>query len=258
MTAINMKHFPEQAYLFAKLSEIAYSDDAEAAPKFEELGFESTFINVEGSQAYFLKNDTDLVFVCRGTQPTEFADIVADLDARPVASSSGVGFVHRGFKTSVDNVYPTLKVIAEQYGKSHTIWCTGHSLGAAMATIVAYRLQRAENLPSPQALFTYGSPRVGDKKYIRGIESTGVLHFRFVNNADIVARVPLWPFYHFGGMYYMNHYGHLRAPTAWQVTKDVWRGFLVGLKRKEINFFTNHSITRYAANLERWKNGDNG
>jgi hypothetical protein len=99
---------------------------------------------------------------------------------------------------------------------------------------------------------------VGDKKYIKGITDTGVLHFRFVNNADIVARVPLWPFYHFGGMFYMNHYGNLRAPTAWQVTKDVWRGFVVGLKRKEINFFSNHSITRYAANLERWKNGDNG
>jgi triacylglycerol lipase len=255
MTAINMRHFPEQAYLFAKLSEIAYSDDAEAAPKFEELGFESTFINVEGSQAYFLKNDTDLVFVCRGTQPTEFADIVADLDARPVASSSGVGFVHRGFKTSVDNVYPTLKVIAEQYGKSHTIWCTGHSLGAAMATIAAYKLQRDPDMPSPQALFTYGSPLTGNKAYIKGIEASGLLHFRFVNNADIVTRVPVWPYKHFGGAMYMNHWGNLRTLTSWQLSKDVWRGFLVGLKKKDINFFSNHSITRYAKNLEDWKNG---
>jgi triacylglycerol lipase len=127
-----------------------------------------------------------------------------------------------------------------------------------MATIVAYRLQRTEDCPNPQAVFTYGSPRVGNKTYIKGIEATGVLHFRFVNNADIVARVPLWPFHHFGGMYYMNHYGHLRALTFWQVTKDVWRGFVVGLKKKNINFFVNHSITRYAANLRRWADGDNG
>jgi len=121
-----------------------------------------------------------------------------------------------------------------------------------MATLLSYRLQRTEDCPNPKALFTYGSPKVGNHKYVKAIESIGLLHFRFVNNADIVARVPLWPYHHFGGMYYMNHYGNLRTPTNWQVTKDVWRGFLVGLKRKEINFFTNHSITRYAENLDKW------
>jgi triacylglycerol lipase len=253
-----MRPFPEQAWLFAKISEIAYLDPRDGVNAFAELGFDATFIDRNGSQAYWLKNDDDLVIACRGTEPTEFADIAADLAAIPVKSSTGVGKNHLGFKTSVDHIWNDLEELANDYGKTRTIWCTGHSLGAAMATLIAYRLQRTEDCPSPQALFTYGSPRVGNKKYINGIESTGVLHFRFVNNADIVARVPLWPFRHFGGMYYMNHYGHLRALTFWQVTKDVWRGFLVGLKRKNINFFVNHSITRYAANLRRWADGDNG
>jgi triacylglycerol lipase len=258
MSAINMRPFPEQAWLFAKISEIAYLDPRDGVNAFAELGFDATFIDRNGSQAYWLKNDDDLVIACRGTEPTEFADIAADLAAIPVKSSTGVGKNHLGFKSSVDNIWHDIEELANDYGKTRTVWCTGHSLGAAMATIVAYRLQRTEDCPNPQAVFTYGSPRVGNKTYIKGIEATGVLHFRFVNNADIVARVPLWPFHHFGGMYYMNHYGHLRALTFWQVTKDVWRGFLVGLKRKNINFFVNHSITRYAANLERWKNGDNG
>jgi triacylglycerol lipase len=253
-----MRFFPEQAWLFAKFSEIAYLEPRDGINAYAELGFDATFIDHDGSQAYWLKNDDDLVIVCRGTEPTEFKDIAADLNAIPVASATGVGRVHAGFKESVDDIWPELHELANDYGKTRTIWCTGHSLGAAMATLIAYRLQRAEDCPNPQALFTYGSPRVGNKDYVKGIEATGVLHFRFVNNADIVARVPLWPVRHFGGMYYMNHYGHLRALTFWQVTKDVWRGFLVGLKRKNINFFVNHSITRYAANLERWKNGDNG
>ncbi len=257
-TALNMRPFTEQAWLFAKISELAYLDEKEGKAAFKELGFKSTLIDVKGSQAYWLENKTDLVIACRGTQPTEFADIASDLKARPVKSNSGVKWIHRGFKESVDNIWPKLKDLADDHGKTRTVWCTGHSLGAAMATLVAYRLQYSEDCPSPQALFTYGSPKVGTKNYINKIEATGVLHFRFVNNADIVARVPPWPYKHFGGMYYMNHYGHLRAPTAWQVTKDVWRGFLVGLKRREINFFTNHSITRYAEILERWKNGDNG
>jgi len=258
MTAINMRFFPEQAWLFAKFSELAYLEPRDGINAYADLGFDATFIDVDGSQAYWLKSDDDLVIVCRGTEPTEFKDIAADLAAIPVPSSTGIGKVHLGFKKSVDNIWPDLHELANDYGKTRTIWCTGHSLGAAMATLVAYRLQRTEDCPNPQALFTYGSPRVGNKTYIKGIEATGVLHFRFVNNADIVARVPLWPFRHFGGMYYMNHYGHLRAMTFWQVTKDVWRGFLVGIKKRSINFFANHSSTRYANNLRRWADGDNG
>ena len=124
-----------------------------------------------------------------------------------------------------------------------------------MATIVAYKLQRTDDVPSPQALFTYGSPRTGDKKYIGGMTTTNVLHFRFVNNADIVARVPLWPFHHFGGMYYLNHWGNLRTLTYTQLIKDIARGFIVGIRKKDINFFSNHSINRYCDNLKQWTTG---
>lgn len=255
MNKIEMLPFPAQAHLFAKLSELAYKDIEVVEETFAQMGFLAHFFDVKGSQAYLLKNEHDLVVVCRGTQPTEFADIKADLNAIMMPSSTGIGHVHKGFKTSVDNIWPELEEQLKSYGKTRTIWCTGHSLGAAMATLLSYRLQRTEDCPNPKALFTYGSPKVGNHKYVKGIESIGLLHYRFVNNADIVARVPVWPYHHFGGMYYMNHYGNLRNPTNWQVTKDVWRGFLVGLKRKEINFFSNHSITRYAENLNDWVQG---
>jgi triacylglycerol lipase len=79
--AINMRPFPEQAALFARCSEYAYLPEKEGKAKFEELGFKATFIDNDGSQAYWLVNDDDLVIVCRGTQPTEFKDIAADLKA---------------------------------------------------------------------------------------------------------------------------------------------------------------------------------
>jgi triacylglycerol lipase len=256
MTALNMRPFTEQAWLFAKFSELAYLDAKEGKAAFKEFGFKATLIDVKGSQAYWLENKTDLIIACRGTEPTEFADIASDLKIRPVKSSSGTKWVHRGFKESVDNIWPKLKDLTKEHCKSRTIWCTGHSLGAAMATLVAYRLQHTEDSPSPQALFTYGSPKVGTKNYIKKIEATGLLHFRFVNNADIVTRVPPWPYLHFGGMYYMNHWGNLRALTTWQLVKDRLRGFVKGVKKGEINYFSNHSMTRYVANLERWKNGE--
>ncbi len=186
-----MMPFPAQAHLFAKLSELAYKDIEEVEETFAQMGFLAHFFDVKGSQAYLLKNEHDLVVVCRGTEPTEFADIKSDLNAIPVPSSTGIGKVHKGFKASVDNIWPQLQEQLKSYGKTRTVWCTGHSLGAAMATLLSYRLQRTSDCPNPKALFTYGSPKVGNHKYVKGIESIGLLHYRFVNNADIVARVPL-------------------------------------------------------------------
>ena len=253
---INMRPFTEQAHLFAKISNLAYLDAPEGPARFAELGFGAELVDVNGSQAYWLQNDTDLIIACRGTQPTDFRDIAADLKAAPVKSSQGINFVHHGFKQSADNVWPELSAKAKKFGKKRTVWCTGHSLGAAMATLVAYKLQRSEDLPNPQALFTYGSPRTGNKEYIKAMEASGLLHFRFVNNADIVTHVPPFPYRHFGGMYYMNHWGNLRALTWTQLVKDILRGFIKGLKKKEINFFCNHSIGNYEANLLTWSKGE--
>jgi triacylglycerol lipase len=251
-----MKPFPEQAHLMALFSKHAYLDEKEGKEEFGKLGFDATLIDVAGSQAYVLSDGTDLVVVCRGTQPTEWADLQADLDARLVASSTGIGFVHHGFKHSVDNIWTVLEEKLSVYGKERTIWCTGHSLGAAMSTLLAYRLQRTETMPNPQALFTFGSPRVGDKTYIRAIEASGLLHFRFVNNTDLVPRVPTWPFKHFSGMYYMNHWGNLRSISGWQLTKDVWRGIIAGIKARKFSLLDNHSIGNYADNLARWARGE--
>jgi triacylglycerol lipase len=253
--SIQTKPFPEQALLMATFSRIAYLDEGEGKRAFANLGYDACLVSVEGSEAYFITDGVDLIVACRGTEPTQWSDIAADLDARLTASSTGVGFVHKGFKTSVDHVWTGLAEKLMSYGKQRTIWCTGHSLGAAMATLLAYRLQRTETMPDPQALFTFGSPRVGDKTYIRAIEASGLLHFRFVNNTDLVPRVPVWPFHHFGGMYYMNHWGNLRTASGWQLTKDVWRGFVQGIKNRTFSLIDNHDIGHYEDNLNRWVHG---
>jgi triacylglycerol lipase len=251
---MSVKHltFEERAAFFAKCSELAYLPEKVGVAKFTELGYAAEFIDHDGSQAYYLYNTEDLIFVCRGTEPSEFKDIAADLKAFPVPSSTGIGKVHRGFKESAEDVWNPLLKKLKKYCKKRTIWLCGHSLGAAMATLIAYRLQRSEDLPSPAALFTYGSPKVGNKEYIKGITASGIEHHRFVNGADIVTRVPPWPYQHFGTLHYMNHWGNIRPATAMQQFKDRLRGFWKGIKKGEINYFSNHSMTRYVANLTRW------
>ena len=90
--------FNERSLLFAKLASIAYNNTKEAKSQAKRLGFTTTeFYNKEGAQAYRFMNKEDIVIACRGTEPTEFNDISADLKALPVIAET-ISRVHQGFK----------------------------------------------------------------------------------------------------------------------------------------------------------------
>jgi triacylglycerol lipase len=90
------------------------------------------------------------------------------------------------------------------------LWLTGHSLGAAMATIMAYRFASYDLGPTPSGLFTYGSPRVGNRKFINYFNTLPFEHHRWVNDGDIVTKIPLVPFfYHCGTMHHINSKGEV-------------------------------------------------
>ena len=83
--SIEKLNFNERSLLFAKLASIAYCNTKDAKSQAKRLGFTTTeFYERDGAQAYRFMNKTDLVIACRGTQPSEFNDIKADLKAMPV------------------------------------------------------------------------------------------------------------------------------------------------------------------------------
>ena len=245
--------FKQRSLLFAKLAEISYNDNIKDVKKqVKELGFTTVeFYNRDGAQAYRFANKDDMVIACRGTQPTEFNDIAADLKAVPVVAET-VSRVHQGFKAEVDELWPmVLKDLAAKPPKQ-TLWFCGHSLGAAMATIMASRCMYEDAVPDPQELYTFGSPRVGWRGYVVHL---GVEHHRWVNNNDIVTRVPLrlMGYTHHGEEHYMNAYGDVRKMSGWQRAKDRWRGFVMGLKAGGVDNFSDHSMTNYIANLKKFQ-----
>ena len=117
-----------------------------------------------------------------------------------------------------------------------------------MATICAYRCKKSAIVGDPQELHTFGSPRVGCKKYIRHAQVT---HYRWVHNNDIVTRVPpvFMGYRHCGDELYFDRYGRIRKLTGVWRSRDRWRGLLRGLLQWRLDMLTDHSIRQYAEHL---------
>ena len=153
----------------------------------------------------------------------------SDAWRRLLANKAAVagGKVHSGFQEEVNDLWMDILKELEhnaQLKVKKDVYMTGHSLGAAMATICASRLD-------PAALYTYGSPRAGTRKFIKSITCP---HYRHVNNNDIVPKVPFafMGYKHQGSLRYINFYGNIRKMSKWQRFKDGWRGRVAAWKNK--------------------------
>ena len=131
MTSITKLSVTQRSLLFAKLSAIAYLAPEEAKKSARSLGFTTTeFYNRDGAQAYRFQNKYDLVIACRGTQPTEFGDIKADLQAMPVVAET-ISRVHRGFKKEVDDIWPMIcEDIDRKSNLNRRLWFTIYSINS--------------------------------------------------------------------------------------------------------------------------------
>ena len=233
----------------AKLSEIAYLDADAAAEKFREMGYPNfKFWDIDGAQVYALwtvTNKTNLgtyVLAFRGTEPDELSDVLADLNAFPDKGVSG-GWVHNGFQNELEKVWNEIKTHKNSHGTDCTFYITGHSLGGAMATLAASRFNLFDRVV---CLFTYGSPRVGTRSFVK---SCKFLHYRHKNNNDLVTTVPLalMGYKHHGTLRYINFYGKIRKLTFWQGVKDKWRGW----RNSALDGIKDHSVTEYYVYLRR-------
>jgi triacylglycerol lipase len=199
------------------------------------------FFNIENAQAYLLKSsDGGHVLSFRGTEVTEPSDILADLKAGKNIEAVG-GKIHVGFKEEINKLWAAIEKATANIDVLHV---TGHSLGAAMATIAAGRMQSKVT-----ALVTFGSPRVGNKEYVNSLTVT---HYRVQNNCDDVTKVPflLMGFAHHGTHIYMNYYGAFKNLTPWQQIKDMVRSRLKArAKGQKFLGVYDHMMDNYIAKL---------
>ena len=97
--------------------------------------------------------------------------------------------VHAGFSDSWNDVkssiYQTLTAATKSW-PSYSMIATGHSLGAAIATIAAGELRtQGYNI----GLYTYGSPMTGNVAFANFLTKQGN-NFRVTHDEDIVPKLP--------------------------------------------------------------------
>jgi len=239
----------KKAALMANFSKIAYSDQQSCRDQLINLGYgEVAWFDNEGTQAFACRksNANDIFIVFRGTEPNQMKDILADVKAwRKPAREKGL--IHFGFAQAIDKVYDNIVhwINEQKLDGERNITCTGHSLGAALATIMASRLDANE-------LYTFGSPRIGNRAFVKEMNNDGIKHYRFVNNNDIVTKVP-FPirFVHHGELVYINHFGNIRKMSPWQRFKDQWRGRMRALsKGQPFDGIFDHSVDLYYQKVE--------
>ena len=232
----------------AILSGLAYGEPSEVNKKFRKHGFYDTkYCNKNGAQCYVVWNDTDAVICFRGTEPKEMSDIKADLNAIQKQGLHNKGDVHGGFQGEINKIWDLIIEKVNEL-KNHKIYITGHSLGGAMATICAKRLQ--EQQVEVQCLYTYGSPRVGDKRWVKSLQ---IPHYRFQNNNDVVCKVPFWimGYRHHGKNVYIGYNGKIAKMNMWRRFIDSMRGrFKAWSKWQFFDGIYDHNITTYTKRVK--------
>tara|TARA_Y100000590_G_C15449968_1_gene912309 strand:- start:60 stop:830 length:771 start_codon:yes stop_codon:yes gene_type:complete len=248
---IEILHEKQKRVLFAKFAKLAYMDSKEATEEAKRHGFNKiTYIDVEGAQAYLCYNNKDLVITCRGTEPTEMNDIMADLEVFKSDSVTGTK-IHQGFKEEVDKIYDVVEELVELNGEMKNIWVTGHSLGGAMATILAQRLEFADGY-DVHTLYTFGSPRVGGPRF-RAWCDKHLNHQRFVNNNDVVPCVPtVFRWRHTGNCHYIKSTGEVTNLGRWssERIRDKGWSLLKTILKGRLDLVADHNIDDYIFHLE--------
>lgn len=180
---------------------------------------------------------------------TKVKDITTDLDVKLVNRLGGK--IHQGFRDALSYIWTDLRNTLKANRGSRTLWVTGHGLGGAQATLAVTKL-RQEKKQTTNGLYTFGSPRVGNKIFADKFNDDFKRYtFRFVNDNDAVPHVPPKDlgFSHIGTRMQFDEKGRLNN----KMKKSSFRKKLVNRAEDIIaaDDLTDHKMFNYLKNLKR-------
>jgi len=236
------------AWWLMELSFLVYVDDADFVKQtitsvVDDVEVDCLNFGMGIGECLIVHNSKFVIVAYRGTLLDSPSHVLTDLWAVPRTARTNEK-VHSGFHWAVDRTWERIAAhIKHVRHAGQLVFFTGHSLGAAMATIAAQRCD-AELAPV-QALYTFGSPRVGDRVFARDF---GLPAYRVCNDKDIFCRVPPQSvrmgrqinvdlYRHVGASFCFDAMGNLTprepAPSRqpWKTLREVFRD----AKREEEN-----------------------
>ena len=178
------------AWFLAEASLLAYCHPQFVRLVFAEAGIRNfrAFIGNNIAYAFVLDNGKFATVVFRGTElkgKNFFLGAMADLSFN--FEPEGAGMVHSGFRSALDEIWEgengllAYLEVLRQLNPGMKFWFAGHSLGGAMATIAASRVNFC------QGLYTFGSPRVGESRFKASVTCPA---YRVVNKSDPITMMP--------------------------------------------------------------------
>ncbi|XP_071696728.1 phospholipase A(1) DAD1, chloroplastic-like [Rutidosis leptorrhynchoides] len=148
----------------------------------------------------------DVVIAFRGTATClEWVEnLRAMLTSLPndVAPEKKKAMVQKGFLSMYTSANPTCpslqdmvrdeisRIMATYGDEPLSITITGHSLGAALATLTAYDITSTFEKSPMVTVVSFGGPRVGNNNFRSQLESNGTRVLRIVNTTDVITKVP--------------------------------------------------------------------
>ncbi|RCX23485.1 lipase (class 3) [Fontibacillus phaseoli] len=184
---------------------------------------------------FVIESPQEIIIAFRGTSST--TDWISDA----IASQMRFKFIkedsltHRGFTKIYSSARDGIMSALTNLSPDKKLYITGHSLGAALATLCAIDLAANTAFSSP-ILYTFGSPRVGNPAFAKAFTNYVQNSYRVANQFDIVTYAPP-SIYKLPKREKKYYYSHVRAlnPLSFQ-------NGAVGL---------NHVISSYFDDLSR-------
>lgn len=247
----------KNAYALALASKLAYEPENQIRNKLTEYGFNTEFINEPSTdtQLFIAHSGSAVIIAFRGTK--EFKDWLTDagIDFRITVH----GRVHKGFDQALDSVWSQITgTLIRVQQNAQSLWITGHSLGGALAALAAARfcLDIDQQIYKPvNGLYTFGQPRIGDRSFVKTLDGEiKSRYFRFVNDNDLVPRVPdrLNQYQEGGSIRFFDSKGILHEDVSF------WFEFLERIKgsyQQKLDltpsFIEHHFIDKYIANIQK-------
>lgn len=202
------------------------------------------FFDINGVQVAITLNHTDkrINIIFRGSD--QFSDWFYNFFLLKKHINNNIR-VHSGFNKLLckNNLYSDIINEINQLKNKYTTYkinIVGHSLGGALATLFAYYLSCY--ITSNIYIFTFASPRVGNKYWAHTFNNKeNLIHYRFVNQKDIITAVPYISYYHCGHYININNNRNINFINKLE--------YLDNKSIKKINSIKDHCIDRYYTNF---------